>query len=479
MTIATGKSADSLDLRGWLAAQGTAIWHPVESLCVRHEITALQHLLDRAGRFPPMLIRQPRLTDGALSGLAVATNLLASRTLAAHAMGIDDHRRAGPLLAARTSTTIEPIVERDGPIADRVFEGDAVDLTRLPALIQHSLDPGPYLTAAHATTVDPETGIDNTAIQRCWIKGPRRMSWFPYPASHNMQNLRKYWAAGQACPVAFWIGHHPAVMMGTQAKLTYPQSHWSVAGAIAGAPLRLLETRVDGVGIRVPADAEILIEGRAPPNHLAADGPFGEYTGYSGPQVGAPEVEVSRITMRDGAIYHDIGSGLADALVPDNLMNEGKLFAEASKVAPTLKNIHVPVSGRRFHAYLQLDRPAPGEARAALAATIANRRVKAAFAFDADIDLFAPDSVLWAVATRVQWHRDSWIEQAQPGSLLDPSLDLGAKTTSKLAVDATLPSGPQRDAPQPVPPVLDVPGDALDRARALLAAADFNDWPGS
>lgn len=302
------------------------------------------------------------------------------------------------------------------------------------------------------------------------------MSWFPYPASHNMQNLRKYWASGQACPVAFWIGHHPAVMMGAQAKLTYPESHWSVAGAIAGGPLRLLETEVDGVAIRVPADAEILIEGRAHPDVLAADGPFGEYTGYSGPQVAAPEVEVTRIALRDGAIYHDIGSGLADALVPDNLMNEGKLFAEAAKVAPSLKNVHVPVSGRRFHAYLQLDNPAPGEARAALAATVADRRVKAAFAFDRDIDLFAPDQVLWAVATRVQWHRDSWIETDQPGSLLDPSLSLGVKTTSKIAVDATLPTGPQRAAPQPVPPVLDLPAEARERAHAVLASADHTAW---
>lgn len=479
MTIETAKPVDRKDLRSWLATHDAAIWQPAESLSVRHEITALQHELDKANRFPPLLIERSILPNGALSNLAVATNLLASRSLAAQAMGLDDHRRAGPALAARTSATIEPVVDPDGPVLARVFTGDAIDLTGLPALVQHTLDPGPYLTAAHATTVDPDTGIDNTAIQRCWIKGPRRMSWFPYPASHNMQNLRKYWAAGQACPVAFWIGHHPAIMMGAQAKLTYPQSHWSVAGAVAGGPLRLLETTVDGVTIRVPADTEILIEGLAHPNLLAADGPFGEYTGYSGPQVAAPEVAVTRITMRDGAMYHDIGSGLADALVPDNLMNEGKLFAQAATVAPSLKNVHVPVSGRRFHAYLQLDNPAPGEARAALAATVANRRVKAAFAFDRDIDLFAPDQVLWAVATRVQWHRDSWIERDQPGSLLDPSLSLGVKTTSKIAVDATLPAGPQRDAPQPVPPILDVPADAIDRAQAVLASAERSTWPKS
>lgn len=466
------KSAQHGDLRTWLAGCDAALWRPPETLCVRHEITALQHALDRRGDYPPILVDRPTLQNGEVSRLPVATNLLASRALAAGAMGIDDHRHAGPGLAAKARHPVPPTLVSDAPVRQRVFEGDDVDLETLPALVQHGLDPGPYLTAAHATTVDPDSGVDNTAIQRCWIKGPRRMSWFPYPASHNMQNLRKYWAAGQACPVVFWIGHHPAVMMGAQAKLTYPESHWSQAGAIAGAPLRLIETGVDGVTIRAPADAEILIEGMAPPGGLEADGPFGEYTGYAGPQVAAPVVEVTRIAMRDGAIYHDIGSGLADALVPDNLMNEGKVFSTVKQVAPALRNVHIPVSGRRFHAYLHLHRPAPGETRAALEAAIADRRIKAAFAFDSDIDLFAPESVLWAIATRVQWHRDSWIVEDRPGSLLDPSFGPGASTTSKMAVDATLPSGPARDAPQPAPPVLEVPAEAAARARALLAGFD-------
>jgi len=89
---------------------------------------------------------------------------------------------------------------------------------------------------------------------------------------------------------------------------------------------------------------------------------------------------------------------------------EGKLYELARAAAPSVVNVHVPVSGRRFHAYLQLKDPAPGEAREAIAAALGYRRVKAAFAVDSDIDIFSDSEMLWAVATRVQWHatRLSW-----------------------------------------------------------------------
>ncbi len=131
------------------------------------------------------------------------------------------------------------------------------------------------------------------------------MSWYPYPASHNARNLKKFWAKGEPCPVAFWIGHHPKVMLGAQAKIKYPESHWAAAGGLIGEPVRLVPSITHGDTIMVPADAEIVVEGFAPANVWEADGPFGEYTGYMGPQVAAPVCEVTCITRRKDAIYHD------------------------------------------------------------------------------------------------------------------------------------------------------------------------------
>jgi 2,5-furandicarboxylate decarboxylase 1 len=468
-----------LDLRTFLDGLGGHLLEVSEPVSVVHEMTALQHELDRAGRFPVLRFSKPRLASGALSTIAVVNNLTASRVVTAAALGVADHRRCAEEFARRTARAIEPeIVERDAaPVQEVVLTGDAADLTSLPVLTQHELEPGPYLTAAHATTFDPDTGTDNTAIQRCWIMGPRQMSWMAYPASHNARNIAKFRGRGEPCPVAFWIGHHPAIVVGTQAKLDYPQSHWSAAGGVAGAPLRLVPSVTHGERIMVPADAEIVIEGWVRPGAETADGPFGEYTGYLGPQTRAALCEISCVTRRADAIYHDYGSGLTDMLVPDNIAMEGKLYSIVKAVAPSLINVHVPVSGRRFHAYLQFDRPARGEVRDALAAALAYRRCKAVFAVDADVDIFAADAMLWALATRVQWSRDSFVLDGLSTSTLDPSLPSGAQTGSKIGVYATLPpaAGPKR--PRAVPPAATVPQAATDRVRALLAGTGLTGFP--
>ena len=470
-----------LDLRTFLAAHASAVLTLDEPVDGRHELTALQHRLDALGRFPIIMARNVRRADGSPSPIPVVNNLTASRPLMAAALGLADHRGSAAWFARRSASGIAPRLLESGsaPVQQVVLTGTEVDLTLLPVLTQHELEPGPYLTAAHATTRDPDSGVDNTAIQRCWVQGPRRMTWFPYPSSHNALNLRKYWERGEACPVAFWIGHHPAVLLGTQAKLAYPQSHWEAAGGILGEPLRVVPSVTHGTAIMVPAEAEIVVEGFAQPGSCSADGPFGEYTGYLGPQVSAPRVDVTCITRRDDAIYHDYGSGLTDMLVPDNMVMEGKLFAMASAVAPSLRNVHVPASGRRFHGYLQLEEPPSGEARDALVAALAYRRLKMAVAVDEDVDIFSPDEVLWALATRVQWTSDSFTLDGLSTSTLDPSLPDGARTGSKLAVDATLPPRPRPEEPRPVPPRAVVPAIAMARAEALLAGREDSAWPRS
>ena len=77
-------------------------------------------------------------------------------------------------------------------------------------------------------------------------------------------------------------------------------------------------------------------------------------------------IEVTCLTRRREALFHDFGGGLEDHLVPENLAMEGKVYALVKPVAPSLLNVHVPFSGRRFHAYLQFRDPPRGEVRDAL-----------------------------------------------------------------------------------------------------------------
>ncbi len=437
-----------------------------------YELTALQHILDEEKRYPVILADKVRLADGELSRFPVVTNLTADREIVAEALDVNDHRTFAQQYARGSLEGIPPVTA-PASVQDVVLEGEDCDVTRLPALRQHQLDPGPYLTAAHATTYDPDTGVDNTAIQRCWVKSKKRMSYYPYPNSHNAINMRKFWARGEPCPIAFWIGHHPSVLIGAQAKLSYPQSHWEAAGGVIGQPLKLAPTIEHGDKIRVPADAEIVIEGYVPPNRLLPDGPFGEYTGYSGPQILAPECEITRITHRHGAIYHDYASGLTDMLTPDNMVMEARLYAMIKPIAPSLRYVHVPASGRRFNAYLQLEEPMEGEARDALVAALAYRRVKTVVAVDEDVDLFDESKILWALATRVQWSRDAIIVDGLTTSKLDPSLDGVASGASKMGVDATFPPG-KKGGRRPVPPCARPPSEVLQKMRAFLQKSGFS-----
>ena len=217
--------ADHPSLRAYLDSIPQSLLR-VPAMSVLHEITALQYALEAQGRRPVVLVERPRLPDGSDSALPVVCNLTASRVLTAAALGIADHRQAARAFAEMTGQPIPPIrvAMQQAPVQQHIERGEAASLERLPALKQHALDPGRYLTASHAITIDPDSGVDNTAIQRGWIKGPRRMSWYPYPGTHNARNLRKWWAQGKPCPVAFWIGHHPAVSIGAQAKLAYDES---------------------------------------------------------------------------------------------------------------------------------------------------------------------------------------------------------------------------------------------------------------
>ncbi len=431
-----------LDLRTFLDDNTADILRVTEPISVCYEVTALQYELWRQGRFSVVYVEKPSEISALQSQIyphAAVTNLTASREVMARAFGLSSHRAAAFELGERLAKRIEPIVvnRETAPCKEIILQGKDATLAQFPVFTQHEGDAGPYLTAAHATTYDPETGVDNTAIQRVWVKSPQLFGYFPYLASHNRANIMKFWERGLPAPVAFWLGHHPAVSVGAQASLSYPESHWGAAGALAGAAVRLVGTELFGEAIKVPAEAEIVLEGYVPPHRLEPEGPFGEYTGYQGAATVSPVFELHCVTHRRDAIYHDYGSGLPDALVPDNMMIEARLYGLARAVSDAVLNVHVPLSGRRFHAYLQCREVSPQEADEILRAVLQYRRVKMAVLVNEDIDIFDDAQVLWAIATRTQMNRDALILQDLPGTMLDPSLTPGVGQTAKMGLNAT------------------------------------------
>ncbi len=411
-------------------------------LKVAYEITALQRKLDALKKYPIIIVEHPILDDGQESPFPVVTNLTASRDLCADALGIDP-RRVAMEYSAKVANRIAPVVvpRDEAPVKQMVEKGDEVNLFKFPILTHNYMDPGPYIGTGFVTCVDPDTGIDNTCLQRIWVKSPRRTGYYASVASHSMQNIAKWWGRGQDMPVVVWIGHHPTAIAGGQSRLAYPESHYPAMGGVMGEPLRLVPSETFGEELMVPADAELVIEGYVPKDVFEAEGPFGEYPGYIGPQRPSNIIEVTSVTYRRDAIYHGIGVGLADHLVLlGNFPLEARIYSVVKNVLPELMNVYMPISGRRNHVYVQVKKTRPGIGKDAIMATLpCDSRIKHVFVVDEDVDLFNESDVLWSVAYRSQWDKDLMVVKGTAVFPLDPSVPSPGNIGTRGGIDATAP----------------------------------------
>src|SRR5262249_25067674 len=153
----------------------------------------------------------------------------------------------------------------------------------------------PYTSASYWITKDPETGVRNVGTYRGQLKSPLRMGC--YPASRQ-KGIAVHWekarARGQPLEAAVVLGAPPHVAFPAVALLgpgapppvafrggalrAQKGDGVGVAGGLAGEPVPLV--RCQTVDLEVPAEAEIVIEGRIPTDRLEEEGPFGEFTGF-------------------------------------------------------------------------------------------------------------------------------------------------------------------------------------------------------
>ena len=322
--------------------------------------------------------------------------------------------------------------------------GNKINLYEFPMIWHNAMDAGYYFSAGFMTTYDPDTGIDNTALQRGWAKEKDTIiSFLLTGASHNNLNQRKYEAKNEDMKVCYWLGHHPLGYTGALTKLPYPGSHWEAMGGMLGEPLRLVPSESLGDDFLVPADAEVVVEGIMESNKRYAEGPFGEFPGYYGAQILNPQWKVTAITHRKDAIWYNIVAAHVDHPGTGGPPLEGLLWESLKPRFPSLQKVYMPVSGTgRYHAYIQLKNPGPGEARQVImrALDVRGDLVKHIFVFDEDVDIFNPRDVMWAIATRTQWGRDVLIFPDTKTVALDPSC--GPESIGDIGgIDCTKPWG--------------------------------------
>lgn len=406
------------------------------------EVTAAVKHLEADGRLPVLVFNNIVHPDGHRTIGPLVMNLMASRHRCAYAMQTT-FEQVGIDYARRTKSEKRPpvIVSRsDAPVKAIVRRGSEVDLYDFPAMNHFRMDPGPYISGGFLTTFEPETGIDNVSLQRGWVFEKNVLRCYLTAFSHNMLNFHKYEEEGRDMPVAYWIGHHPLVYLAGQAKLGYPGSHYEAIGGLLGEPLRLVASETLGENFLIPADAEVVIEGYMKAGIRVPEGPFGEYTGYTGPQIPNLLFEVTAVTHREQPHWMNILVGGADNHWGSYAI-EATVYETVKAKVPSLTRVFLPGSGQsRFHAYLQFKNPKPGDAREAMMLALAcDSRLKHVFAFDDDINIYDEAECLFALATRTQWDRDVMVFPRTRGMGLDPSAD--GNLTTKAAVDCTVPVG--------------------------------------
>lgn len=317
-----------------------------------------------------------------------------------------------------------------------------IDLTAmLPIPTHNEHDSGAYITAGLMICRNPRTGIQNVAIHRLQVSGPRELGALLLPR-HTLSFFTTAEEAGDDLEVAIVIGASPACLLASQAIVPMDFDELTVAGALGGAPLDVV--RGISVDLFVPAQSEIVIEGRCRANLRRPEGPFGEFPQYYGERADRHVIEVSCVTTRQKPLFHTIVGGGLEHLILGGIPREATILKTLQDMFSCVRDVHLAPGGTcRYHLYVKIKARHAGEAKnVLLGAFAAHYDIKHAIVVDEDVDIHDPEMVEWAVATRFQADRDLVVISGSQGSKLDPSSDNGFG--AKMGLDATVPL----DAPE-------------------------------
>jgi len=408
-----------------------------QEVCPKWELSSIQKQLENENKFPLILFERVRGHD-----MKVVTNLFSSRRLLALALDTTVESVAGRLMEARRNR-IKPVMVHKGPVKDVIIIGDKVDLKKLPVVTHCEKDVGPYITAGIMITRDLGGSL-NAGIYRNRLLSSDRLTANFAPLTHAAQIADKAEAEGKELDAAIVVGHHPAMGICSQFRGQLGEFELEVMGGLLGEPVEMVPCET--IDLPVPADAEIVIEGKIKPGVRDVDGPFGDYWLYYAQPVSARVFEVTAITHRYDAIYHDIYSVGPEHVILFSLGMEEVVLTQLRQIIPQVKAINIPPSGVTELVYVQIKKDCEGLGVNAALAALGIMRFKCAIVVDEDIDIYDDRKVVWAVMTRTQPDRSFFTVQGSYVSRTDPAayppwqrLTGQAILSTRLGVDATKP----------------------------------------
>ena len=422
-----------------------------------YEITALIAELERKGPAPLLIFEN-------VKGYSppVVTNLLGSRTRVAQALKVnqqDLHRE----YAQRISSLIPENTVRDSPSRFRIDTGENVDIQKFPVLTHFQDDPAPYITAGLIVSKDPDTGIHTLGYHRMMVKGKNRFGISLHSRKRLWDFQRKAQEKGKNLPIACVLGVHPVISLASIGVFPSQVSKYEVAGGLLREPLEVVEGI--NVPLKIPAHAEIVLEGEILAGVHEPEGPFGELTGYSSYRSTQNVFVAHTLYHRENPLYQSICAGFSaehNGLLA--IPREADLFQALSRSVPGVRAVHVPLSGCGFfHAYISIKKTAEGQGKQAILTALGiDHGLKLVVVVDEDVDIYDESSVLWALSVRFQADQDLVLVPRTMGVILDPSSSedgLG----SRMGLDATKPLREKAVR-------LRIPKEAQDFAKRLLSS---------
>ena len=435
------------------------------------EMTEIQTRL-LAERGPAVIFENPIRSDGTRSDIPVLVNLFGTVKRVAQGVtlgGVErtdakSLREVGELLAtlrqpepprsiadaiemvplARTVMAMKPKTVRSAPCQQIVLKGADIDLNMLPVQTCWPGEPAPLITWPLVVTKGPSDSREdnfNLGIYRMQVlnKNQTIMRWLRHRG--GAQQHRRWEKESKApFPAAAIIGADPGTIIAAVTPVPDTFSEYQFAGILRGQRVELVDCVTQP--LKVPAEAEIVIEGEVSFTDYRDEGPYGDHTGYYNAVEQFPVFTATAITMREKPIYLSTFTGRP----PDEPATLGEALNEVfiplfQQQFPEIVDFWLPPEGCSYRiAVVSIRKAYPGHAKRVMMAVWSYLRqfmyTKWVIVVDEDIDARSWADVMWALSTRMDPARDITIIENTPIDYLDfaaPESGLG----SKIGLDAT------------------------------------------
>ena len=341
---------------------------------------------------------------------------------------------------------------RKAPCQEIIWQGEEVDLDKIPVMSCWPKDVAPLLTWGLTVTRGPNKKRQNLGIyrQQKIAKNKIIMRWLAHRG--GALDLRDWMETnpGEPFPISVAFGADPATILGAVTPVPDTLSEYAFAGLLRGKKTEVIKSVSNH--LEVPASAEVVLEGYIDPSEYAEEGPYGDHTGYYNEKESHHVFTITHITMRRDPIYHSTYTGRP----PDEPAVLGVALNEVfvpilQKQFPEIEDFYLPPEGCSYRmAVVTIKKQYPGHAKRIMMGVWSFLRqfmyTKFVVVCDAQVNARDWNSVIEAMTQHMDPIKDSLFIDNTPIDSLDfasPVVGLG----SKMGLDATIKWSAERSEP--------------------------------